>query len=121
MASLSSAKTLGGIGGILVFLPGLSLVGWVLILVSLNEISVVVHDRSIFDDALIAGITAILGAVAFFVFLVSGAFSTLFTFGALAFGTRGVLAAVGPSRSSGYSQMFQRYFSNEHMRKLHSD
>jgi len=95
MASLSSAKTLGGIGGILVFLPGLSLVGWVLILVSLNEISDVVHDRSIFDDALIAGITAILGAVAFFVFLVSGAFSTLITFGALAFGTRGVLAAVG--------------------------
>ena len=95
MASLSSAKTLGGIGGILVFLPGLSLVGWILILISLNEISDVVHDRSIFDDALIAGITAILGAVALFVFIVSGAFSTLIRFGAFAFGTAGVLAAVG--------------------------
>jgi uncharacterized membrane protein/ribosomal protein L40E len=95
MASLSSAKTLGGIGGILVFLPGLSLVGWILILISLNEISDVVHDRSIFDDALIAGITGILGAVALLVFLVSGAFSTLITFGALTFGTAGVLAAVG--------------------------
>lgn len=95
MASLSSAKTLGGIGGILVFLPGLSLVGWILILVSLNEISNVVHDRSVFDDALIAGITAILGSVALLVFLVSGAFSTLVAFGALTFGTGGVLAAVG--------------------------
>ena len=95
MASLSSAKTLGGIGGILVFLPGVSLIGWILILVSLNEISDVVHDRSIFDDALVAGITAILGSVALFVFLISGAFSSLVAFGAFAFGTAGVLAAVG--------------------------
>ena len=72
MASLTSAKTLGGIGGILVFIPGVSLVGWILILVALNEISDVVRDRSIFDDALIAGITAIIGAVGFLVFLLSG-------------------------------------------------
>jgi uncharacterized membrane protein len=94
MASLTSAKTLGGVGGILVFIPGVSLVGWILILVAQNEISDVVRDRSIFDDALIAAITAILGAVGFFVFLVSGAFSTLITFGAFTFGTAGILGAV---------------------------
>ena len=43
--------------------PGVSLVGWILILVALNEISDVVQDRSIFDDALLAGITAIIGGV----------------------------------------------------------
>ncbi len=94
MASLTSAKTLGGIGGILVFIPGVSLVGWILILVALNEISDVVRDRSIFDDALIAGITAIIGAVGFLVFLLSGSFSTLISFGAFTFGAGGVLAAV---------------------------
>jgi uncharacterized membrane protein len=94
MASLTSAKTLGGVGGILVFIPGVSLVGWILILVALNEISGVVRDRSIFDDALIAAITAVIGAVGFFVFLVSGAFSTLISFGAFTFGAAGVLGAV---------------------------
>jgi len=94
MASLTSAKTLGGIGGILVFIPGVSLVGWILILVALNEISDVVRDRSIFDDALIAAITAIIGAVGFLVFLLSGSFSTLISFGAFTFGAGGVLAAV---------------------------
>ncbi len=94
MASLTPAKTLGGIGGILVFIPGVSLVGWILILVALNEISDVVRDRSIFDDALIAGITAIIGAVGFLIFLLSGSFSTLISFGAFTFGAGGVLAAV---------------------------
>jgi uncharacterized membrane protein/ribosomal protein L40E len=95
MASLSSAKSLGGVGGILVFILGLSLVGRILTLVSLNEISDVVRDRSIFDDALITGITAIIGSIALLVFLVSGAFSTLIAIGGLAFGAAGVLAAVG--------------------------
>lgn len=65
MASLSQAKTLGGIGGILVFLPGVSVVGWVLILLATKEISESVQDKTIFDDALLAGITAIIGAVVF--------------------------------------------------------
>jgi uncharacterized membrane protein len=69
MASLSSAKTLGGVGGILVFIPVLSLVGWILILLATKEISEVVKDKTIFDDALLAGITAVIGAVIFaFVF-----------------------------------------------------
>ncbi len=70
------------------------MVGWILILVALNEISGVVQDRSIFDDALIAGITAIIGAVGLLVFLVSGAFSTLIAFSSITFGAAGVLAAV---------------------------
>jgi uncharacterized membrane protein/ribosomal protein L40E len=65
MASLSSAKTLGGVGGILVFIPGLSLVGWILILLATKEISESVQDKTIFDDALLAGITAVIGAVVF--------------------------------------------------------
>src|SRR3989442_13855465 len=63
MGSLSSAKTLGGVGGILVFVPGISLVGWILILLATKEISETVQDKTIFDDALLAGITEIIGAV----------------------------------------------------------
>ncbi|HYY92628.1 MAG TPA: DUF996 domain-containing protein [Candidatus Dormibacteraeota bacterium] len=66
MASLSNAKTLGGVGGILVFIPGVSLVGWILILVALKDISEVLQDKTIFDDALVAGIMAILGSVVLF-------------------------------------------------------
>jgi len=65
MASLSSAKTLGSVGGILVFIPFLSLVGWILILLATKEISDSVQDKTIFDDALLAGITAVIGAVVF--------------------------------------------------------
>jgi uncharacterized membrane protein len=65
MASLSSAKTLGGVGGILVFIPFLSLVGWILILLATKEISESVQDKTIFDNALLAGITAVIGAVVF--------------------------------------------------------
>jgi uncharacterized membrane protein/ribosomal protein L40E len=65
MGSLSSAKTLGGVGGILVFIPFLSLVGWILILLATKEISESVQDKTIFDDALLAGITAVIGAVVF--------------------------------------------------------
>jgi uncharacterized membrane protein len=74
MASLSSAKTLGGVGGILAIIPALSVVGWILILVSLKEISDVAQDKSIFENALIGGITAIISAVTVVVFLASGAF-----------------------------------------------
>src|SRR3989442_4463952 len=65
MGSLSSAKTLGGVGGILVFVPVLSLVGPILILLATKEISENVQDKTIFDDALLAGITAVIGAVVF--------------------------------------------------------
>jgi len=81
MGSLSSAKTLGGVGGILVFFPFLSLVGWILILQATKEISETVQDKSIFDDALLAAITAIIGAVVFVAFIVTGSIAGLFMFG----------------------------------------
>src|SRR6267143_1115811 len=99
MASLSSAKTLGGVGGILVFIPFLSLVGWILILLATKEISESVQDKTIFDDALLAGITAVIGAVVFalvfalavFTGSVAGRFATgLFVFSGLFIG---ILAA----------------------------
>ncbi len=50
------------------------------------------QDRSIFDDALIAVITAIIGAVILLIFFASGAFLAPFAFGAFAFG--GFLGAI---------------------------
>ncbi len=47
------------------FIPFLSLVGWILILLATKEISESVQDKTIFDDALLAGITAVIGAVVF--------------------------------------------------------
>src|SRR6266487_5848225 len=93
MSSLSTAKVLGGVGGIFAIIPGISLVGWILILVAMKEISDVTQDRTIFDDALIAGITAVIGAITFVVFLGTGAFGGLITLGAIDFGLFGVLGA----------------------------
>jgi len=76
MPSLSSAKTFGGIGGILVFIPFLSLVGWILILLATKEISEIVQDKTIFDDALLAGITAVIGAVVFAIVFALFVFTT---------------------------------------------
>ena len=94
MASLSTAKVLGGVGGIFAIIPGISLIGWVLILVAVKEVSDVTQDRTIFDDALIAGITAVIGAITFVVFLASGAFWGVITLGAMDFGLFGVLGAL---------------------------
>src|SRR5437667_10006760 len=94
MASLSTAKVLGGVGGIFAMIPGISLVGWILILVAVKEISDVSQDKTIFDDALIAGITAVIGAVTFVVLLASGAFWGVIAFGAIDFGVFGVLGAL---------------------------
>ena len=85
MASLSSAKSLGGIGSILAIFPVLDIVGGVLILVALKEISDVSHDESIFNDALIATITAIVGAASLVTipFIFALGFFTLGFFGLL--------------------------------------
>jgi uncharacterized membrane protein len=91
MASLSSAKTLGGVGGILVFIPLLSLVGWILILLATKEISESVQDKTIFDNALLAGVTAVIGAVVFGVFIFSGAIGGLFFAGPFGIGGVGFL------------------------------
>jgi uncharacterized membrane protein len=71
MASISQAKTIGGVGSILVLLSAipsagtlLAVVGFIMILLALKEISDSVADKSIFDNALIAIGLAIAGLVA---------------------------------------------------------
>jgi uncharacterized membrane protein len=64
MATLSQAKILGGVGAILVFIPFVSLIGYILILVAINDISNDLQDRTIFNNVLIAAVTGIIGALA---------------------------------------------------------
>ncbi len=71
MASVSQAKSLGAVGSILVLLAAvpsvgalLGIVGFIMILVALKEISDALADKSIFNNALIAVGLAIAGLVA---------------------------------------------------------
>ena len=86
MASLSTAKSLGGVGGILAIFPGIDVVGVILILIALKEISDVTQDKGIFNDALIATITAVVGLIS----LVAAPF--IFALGLFTLGFFGVLA-----------------------------
>ena len=68
MGSLSTARTFGGIGSIMILLfvfqpfgTLLSIVGWILVLIAVNNIADVVGDRSIFTDTIIAVVLAIVG------------------------------------------------------------
>ncbi len=73
MGSLSQAKTLGGIGSILtilLFVPYyvgavLVIIGWLLILMAVKNISDAVQDRSIFNNALTSAVLAIIGTIVF--------------------------------------------------------
>ncbi len=91
MATLSQAKTLGGVGSILIFIPFVSLVGYILIIVAVKQISDDLQDRSIFNNILIAAITGIVGATA-------GAFFILASIGAVA--KVSVSAGVGAERGA---------------------
>jgi uncharacterized membrane protein len=95
MASLSTAKALGGVGGILAIFPALGVVGWILIIVAMKEISDSTQDRTILENAVIGGITAIISAVTIVFFLVSGAF-TGFVDSAI-----GVASSFGPGGLAG--------------------
>lgn len=64
MASLSQARVLGGVGAILVFIPFLSLVGYILIIVAVRDISKDLRDKTIFRNVVIAALTGIVGALA---------------------------------------------------------
>jgi uncharacterized membrane protein len=94
MGSLSQAKTLGGIGAILtllLLLPGvgfvLVIVGWILILLALKNVSEVVNDRSIFNNAMISAILAIVS------FAVLGIFVVGAILGFIGLGSAGASAA----------------------------
>lgn len=84
MTSLSQAKTLGGVGSILVILsivPAvgtvLAIAGFILILVAIKQIADTSQKKAIFNDMLIATILAIAGVAVGFLVLLSTFFATL--------------------------------------------
>ena len=87
MGRLSDAKLLGGIGSILEIIPFLSIVGYVLVLISIKFVSDEVHDGTIFSDMVIAVVAGIVGVAA-------GAFMLVFS-GILGVFTAGVSALFG--------------------------
>lgn len=72
VATLSQAKTLGGLGSILIFIPFLSIVGYILIIVAVREISEDLHDKTIFRNVVIAALTGIVGAFGGAIFVIVG-------------------------------------------------
>jgi uncharacterized membrane protein len=69
VGSLSQAKTLGGVGSILALLgiipyvgTVLVIIGWVLVIVAIKYISDSLQDRTIFNNALISILLAIVGS-----------------------------------------------------------
>src|SRR2546425_365558 len=82
MASLSQAKTLGGVGSILVLLGAipnigfvLAIVGFILILIAVKNVSESVNEPAILNDMIIAVVLAIIGIVVFGVIVVVAFFS----------------------------------------------
>ena len=86
MSKLGDAKTLGGIGSILILIPIVSIVGYILVLIATKYVSDELGDKTIFDNMLYAAITGIIGAVAIaFIFITGAILSTItFTFSAIA-------------------------------------
>jgi uncharacterized membrane protein len=84
MARLSQAKTLGGVGSILVFIPFVSIVGFILVIIAVKEISDDLHDSTIFNHLLIAAVTGIVGAFAGGFFVVFSAVGLVAHFNAAA-------------------------------------
>lgn len=82
MASLSQAKTLGGVGSILVLLGAipnvgfiLAIVGFILILIGVKNVSETINEPTIFNDMIIAVVMGIIGLVVFGVVVVAAIFS----------------------------------------------
>ncbi len=86
MSKLGDAKTLGGVGSILILIPIANIVGYILVLIATKYVSDELGDRTIFDNMLYAVITGIVGAAALAFIIITGAlFSTFaFTFSAIA-------------------------------------
>ena len=109
MATLGQAKTLGGVGSILVLLsfvpyagPVLSIVGFILILIAVKYISEVIGDPKVFNNMIIAVVLAIVGVAVGAVVLFGAVYSLvgLGNFGSLTPGTTppsgffGLIAAI---------------------------
>src|SRR5438046_10759992 len=75
MASLGQAKSLGGVGSILVLIAGfipsagfvVAIIGFILILIAVKYVSDAFTDRTIFNNMIIAVILTILAFVAFLI------------------------------------------------------
>jgi len=81
LTRLSDAKTLGGVGSILLLIPGVSIVGYVLVLVAAKYVSDELGDRSIFNNMIYAVIAGIAGGVTGVLLIVTGAVAGILTFG----------------------------------------
>ncbi len=81
MGKLGEAKTLGGIGSILQLIPFVDLVGYILVLLAVHEISEELHDKSIFDNMLYAVIAGIIGVAVGLGAFFFGILGSVFTFG----------------------------------------
>jgi uncharacterized membrane protein/ribosomal protein L40E len=80
MSRLGDAKTLGGFGSILLLVPGINIVGYVLILIASKYISDELGDKSIFDNMLYAVIAGVVGGAAGGFIFLTGAVFGVFTF-----------------------------------------
>lgn len=86
---------LGGIGSILLLIPGISIVGYVLILVAAKYVSDDLGDKTVFDNMIYAVITAIIGVAVVAFLLFTGLIFGVFTLGVgTIFGVIGALIAV---------------------------
>ncbi len=93
MSKLGDAKTLGGIGSILLIVPGVSIIGYILILIATKYVSDELGDKSIFDNMLYAVIAGIVGAAAAAFIIFTGAVFSAATFTVT--GIVGILAGLG--------------------------
>ena len=80
MSKLGDAKTLGGVGSILILLPVANIVGYILVLIATKYVSDELGDRTVFDNMLYAVITGIVGAVAIAFIVITGAIFSTFSF-----------------------------------------
>lgn len=90
MSKLGDAKVLGGVGSILLLIPGVNIVGYILILIATKYVSDQLGDSSIFDNMLYAVIAGIVGAVAAAFIIFSGA-----VFGVFAFSGSAIAGVIG--------------------------
>ena len=84
MSKLGYAKTLGGIGSILLLIPLVNIVGYILMLIATKYVSDELGDKSVFDNMLYAVITGIIGAAAAGFIIFTGAAFSAVTFSASA-------------------------------------
>ena len=92
MSKLGDAKILGGVGAILLLIPGVSIVGYILLLIATKYVSDELGDRSVFDNMLYAVVAGIVGVAAAAFIIFTGAIFGAFTLGASAI--MGILGAL---------------------------